>query len=365
MTPEDAFMAAIIESPEDDGPRLVYADWLEDHGQPERAEFIRLQCELASMSEDEGVPRRQEPEARERQLLEEHGEGWAGPLRKVVRKWKFRRGFVEEIEIETGDFLAHAGAILALAPVRQAAFDGWSPVDGTLRRLAACDALARLAAVRLAFGHKECSDHTLRTLASLPPLLERLDTLHMMFGRLSETGLAAVFCSPHLLRLRSLWLTDCGLSGERGLRPLVESRRLGRLNYLSLRANPVGAEGARALAGSPNCRPLTALDLTQCEVGQVGAVAVARSPHLAGLIALELGNNAVGDGGAEALAGSPYLAGLECLGVPRNGVSDAGALALADSPHLGSLAFLIVAGNEISEAGVGRLKARFGDGVLL
>lgn len=38
---------AILDTPGDDVPRLVYADWLEDNGQPERAEFIRVQVELA------------------------------------------------------------------------------------------------------------------------------------------------------------------------------------------------------------------------------------------------------------------------------------------------------------------------------
>lgn len=40
------FIADIIEHPEDDSIRLIYADWLEDHGDPERAEFIRVQVEL-------------------------------------------------------------------------------------------------------------------------------------------------------------------------------------------------------------------------------------------------------------------------------------------------------------------------------
>jgi len=35
-------MAEIIARPEDDGPRLVYADWLEEHGDSDRAEFIRV-----------------------------------------------------------------------------------------------------------------------------------------------------------------------------------------------------------------------------------------------------------------------------------------------------------------------------------
>jgi uncharacterized protein (TIGR02996 family) len=44
---EDSLIAAIIANPADDVARLVYADWLDEHDRPERAEFIRLQCELA------------------------------------------------------------------------------------------------------------------------------------------------------------------------------------------------------------------------------------------------------------------------------------------------------------------------------
>jgi uncharacterized protein (TIGR02996 family) len=41
MTEEQALLAAIRAAPEDDLPRLVFADWLDEHRQPERAEFIR------------------------------------------------------------------------------------------------------------------------------------------------------------------------------------------------------------------------------------------------------------------------------------------------------------------------------------
>ncbi len=42
-----ALRAAVLAAPADDVPRLAYADRLEELGEPERAEFIRLQCELA------------------------------------------------------------------------------------------------------------------------------------------------------------------------------------------------------------------------------------------------------------------------------------------------------------------------------
>ncbi len=43
-----AFLATIFDRPDDDGPRLVYADWLEERGECGRAEFIRAQCKLAT-----------------------------------------------------------------------------------------------------------------------------------------------------------------------------------------------------------------------------------------------------------------------------------------------------------------------------
>ena len=52
MIQHDGFLQAIDEAPEDDAPRLVYADWLEDNGDPDRAEFIRCQVRLARLPED-------------------------------------------------------------------------------------------------------------------------------------------------------------------------------------------------------------------------------------------------------------------------------------------------------------------------
>lgn len=49
MTTHDALLAAVIANHTDDLPRGVLADWYEEHGQPERAEFIRVQCELAKV----------------------------------------------------------------------------------------------------------------------------------------------------------------------------------------------------------------------------------------------------------------------------------------------------------------------------
>src|SRR5437762_1438584 len=70
MVDDATFLAAILAGPDDDGPRLVYADWLEEHGDTERSEFIRVQIELAHTPVEEGragILRRREAE-----LLRQH-----------------------------------------------------------------------------------------------------------------------------------------------------------------------------------------------------------------------------------------------------------------------------------------------------
>jgi uncharacterized protein (TIGR02996 family) len=57
---ELALLKAVCRNKADDLPRLVYADWLDEHGRPERAEFIRLQCALASEGYS-GIPNDPQP----------------------------------------------------------------------------------------------------------------------------------------------------------------------------------------------------------------------------------------------------------------------------------------------------------------
>src|SRR4051812_43794023 len=46
MSDRDALLAAVRQAPRDDAPRLVFADWLDEHGEPDRAEVIRLPIEI-------------------------------------------------------------------------------------------------------------------------------------------------------------------------------------------------------------------------------------------------------------------------------------------------------------------------------
>jgi uncharacterized protein (TIGR02996 family) len=80
MSDREAFVAAVAASPEDDLPRLVFADWLDENGESERAEFIRVQCELAKPAVRQDTDFRDPLLARMRSLLDAHRKRWMAPV---------------------------------------------------------------------------------------------------------------------------------------------------------------------------------------------------------------------------------------------------------------------------------------------
>lgn len=70
-TTADHIMADILADPSDDGLRLIYADWLEDNGDPDRAEFIRDGVAICH-------PERLNPE-------HDMGDGWDGVIDTITQ----------------------------------------------------------------------------------------------------------------------------------------------------------------------------------------------------------------------------------------------------------------------------------------
>jgi uncharacterized protein (TIGR02996 family) len=84
---ETELLAAVWAAPDDDGPRLVYADYLQERGDP-RGEFITLGCKKKPNAADN---------KRMRTLQKAHGDAWLGPLQPAVLLRKtvsFERGFL-------------------------------------------------------------------------------------------------------------------------------------------------------------------------------------------------------------------------------------------------------------------------------
>ena len=114
---EAAFREAIRLSPDEDLPRLVYADWLEEQGDP-LGEFIRVQCELARLPWYD--PRCRRLKRRELQLLAEHRREWSRDLHIHGARIGFQRGLPSQISLSVDEFLQHSVKFFEAALIQSA-----------------------------------------------------------------------------------------------------------------------------------------------------------------------------------------------------------------------------------------------------
>jgi len=151
-----ALLAAVCARPADDLPRLVAADWLEEHGELVRAEFIRLQCESSHLddmrweSEGRDTADIRALDRRAKQLLSGPGNDWAPAwlwLGEVVIELipdgarffdhlKFRRGFVSEVCTPMTSWMRLGAKVVRAHPTQTVEISDRSPgrelPDGTM-----------------------------------------------------------------------------------------------------------------------------------------------------------------------------------------------------------------------------------------
>ncbi|MDB5312158.1 MAG: hypothetical protein JWO38_6360 [Gemmataceae bacterium] len=282
MDDEAAILSAIAAHPEENTPRLAYADWLDDHAahlpDPDsariRAELIRVQCEINKYehlpsTEQQGyvdLYRRQDA------ILTRHRRDLLGSLGDDLTPLEliFDRGFVTELKLDAERFLKHAGAIAALKP---------------------------LPAVRVSDVARwldELSAHSHR--------LALVSAAHMQSERRPE---------PSTLSPAEVWSV------------FVECWPWDRLRSLNLEGCQIGDEGVQRLAGSEALPLLTILDLSGNEISDAGVRLLVNSPLWPRLRYLVLGANPISDDGAFALADAPPTA-IQNLNLKRTGIDTAG-----------------------------------------
>jgi uncharacterized protein (TIGR02996 family) len=363
----------IAAAPADDAPRLVYADWLEERGDP-RGSFIRIQCALAALTDDD--LRRSDLQQVERYLLAGHAAAWAREFAGRVSGWQFRRGFVEEITLSAAAFLEYGSELLHGGLIRSVRLHDCGDF---VVRLAGCRALARVIGLDLCGNRlgNDAADTLLRS-----PHVRDVQTLDLSFNSLSNRGVQALLDAGPWPRLRVLDLRgNERISGrganllahttalpvlqqldlrdnqinDVGVWQLARTRTLSRLAALNLAGNPLGDTGVRALARGPLLPRLLAgapvLDLRHTSTGLAGVQALVTSGRLRLVTALWLDGNGIGDAGLTALAATD-LPDLHELHLAGNGITDEGVLALAGSPTLNQLALLDLTDNDITPAGV-------------
>lgn len=115
----DSLLAEICASPADDLPRLAYADLCEEMGNLERADFIRLQLRMAKTPP--GSPLYDWMTSSCMVQLENWHTSWfdsCGLMSSDV-DYKWRRGFVNHVKLESWDWLSKHRRLLASNPITE------------------------------------------------------------------------------------------------------------------------------------------------------------------------------------------------------------------------------------------------------
>jgi uncharacterized protein (TIGR02996 family) len=247
----ELLLGAIRAEPDDDTVRLAYADWLDENGDPARADFVRVQCRLAALGHGPLWPNAQKPDPetlargldreaarlilRQGELWEEHRDEWLGELPGVAGSvLLFHRGFASVVIVEhPGGIVRYGARLCEVAPVARIIFRNCLPdaVEVTLLR-PWFDTIRGL------------------TVGWASPPAGAGNRVAEVLGR-----------GPHLARLRDLSLFGAGLTNA-GAHELAAAQFMRRLARVDLAGNEVRDAGAISLANALDPTRLRVLDLS-------------------------------------------------------------------------------------------------------
>ena len=417
MDESEALTRAVAAAPDDDLPRLVFADWLEERDEPAHAAFVRAQVELARTPPWEPFAvglRHREPD-----LVT--GAPWWSALPRVDGiglewhpEFALRRGFAWGLKVhDVATFFAEAPRLFDAAPIGQlhlpsATLDQW-------KHFAAQPWLPRVKSIHfpgtrtpiepvrvlcespLATGLEEIvfhrgGSHAMPELVAglfRSPLGRRLRGLEFRSGYESLEELIAAFAAgPEPPRLNRLAFTATRFAAEH-IEQLTESPVLDSLTELAITKLGLPTDELRRLARCRRLGGLTRLTLCEVQADPRGLAAVADSEHLPRLRMLDLSRNWRGGGvRPEVWAGlsgrlraldlsstrlddralralSANWGGLVELKLDYNQLTDAGARHLLDREPPPDLAALTLTGSRFGDETRRRLRDHFGERVLL
>ena len=186
-------MRTIVDQPDADLPRLVYADWLDEQGDPKLsmlAEFIRLSIEAETMPVRS--ERRKAFDRRQYELLVLDRDA----IRLPTPDWPhdsftLRRGFPERLHCTLKRFAEGGAEVLEFAPITSAAFvDSMNP-RGDLRHAAAAFARPEMTRLRGLFVVAALGEDAFAALAGNPNVTNLRELDFQLNDSLSDDDAAA------------------------------------------------------------------------------------------------------------------------------------------------------------------------------
>jgi uncharacterized protein (TIGR02996 family) len=257
---ERALWAAIRANPRDDTPRLVYADWLQENGGEDRAEFIRVQIELAKLPYDRRMKRKERKllEGREAELLKANKPRWIGDLCRALKgedpaeweiEWRktliFERGFIRWLYLNLPAALRLIASGIELEPVEYLEVSH-SQFSGAHSVAAVAEVTAwKQGPCVTAFSLAGAADEDVSAFLT-GGRLTQLRRLDLWGGSVTDTAVAALACSPLLAPIRTLTLS-ANTIGDPGAEALADSPHISEECSINLYSNPIGETGRARL----------------------------------------------------------------------------------------------------------------------
>ena len=250
-----ALWAAIRAHPDDDTPRLVYADWVQENGDDARAEFIRLQCEMIRLADDQKARRKVLPGLRHRERVLEtaNRERWADPVYRALvgrgpgpkleawaRAVQFRRGFISglQLDLDGAHRVTTVGTDLEPLDVAVSIWHRYNP-----KKLAQMFASEGAGCIDR-FVYRGATDACVAALVA--GAHTRVRHLALNLGEITDAGVLLLAAWPRAAGLVSLSLIENRV-GDRGAEALAASEHLGALRELNLERNPIGPHARQKL----------------------------------------------------------------------------------------------------------------------
>jgi uncharacterized protein (TIGR02996 family) len=202
---EEALLRTIMAEPEADAPRLVYADWLEEQGDSDRAEFIRLSCSITAIPESS--PEWQQLRGRMYELKEINGALWT----QFVPAWGrnrifFHRGLLTEIRCPLYDFTHDCEQYVHEWPTLHVLTTHGEASKQDLEHLLWCEPLLQFTSILLSYGPFPFTEDDARLLARNVHL-RNLSSLEIYATSFTDAVQPSLFDTRNLSQVKSLKLT--------------------------------------------------------------------------------------------------------------------------------------------------------------
>ncbi|MCA9070661.1 MAG: hypothetical protein KDA84_17140, partial [Planctomycetaceae bacterium] len=238
----------------------------------DRAEFIRIQCELVHLPEN--APHRPALLKREKALLKKYAKQWAKPFRDFIQLWTFHRGFLESAVVTTkgmGDqFVPRFQQLIDATPLRGIAIDQEFGEPKVL--LPAAPLMTGLREFGIWRGHLYKDGKEYRKLFHSPHLsgLTTLDLVGLLDSSwFRPRTLSAILKSPVLSNLTTLLVSDYRNElHSTVLSAIAKSPSLTNLKHLGIRITSFDQTRIRAFSRAPFAQNLETLELQYCDLDQ-------------------------------------------------------------------------------------------------